>query len=241
MNLTIDHLRTLVTAARNGLYDNLICAGGAPTDILMNAAVKDIDLFVRPDSEHLLTPDDFDVEEESVFRRKCRSFLRALGDGASIRFLDSGACESGGNLDDVAEITGARIIVADESTEDNELPDAVELELPTIQIMALWTDPVDDVHEYDFFQRQVFVTPGGVFCSKRAIEDHLSGRITYNDIPRTEASMRRSVNRYVRLRAKYHWLQFVGCEKHEAIIAEDKQRAEAMQQALDNIKEIAND
>lgn len=241
MNLTIDHLRTLVTAARNALYDNLICAGGAPTDILLNASVKDIDLFVRPDPEHLRQPDDFDVEKESAFRRKCRAFLRALGDRAEIKFLEAGQCESGGNLGDVAEITGARIIVAGESTADNELPDLVELELPTIQVMALWTDPVDDVREYDFFQRQVFVTPGGLFSSARAAADHLGRTITYNDIPRDEASMRRSVNRYVRLRAKYHWMQFVGCEKHEAIIAEDKQRAEAERQVLNNIKEIAND
>lgn len=227
MQLTIEHLQTLVAKAREHLADNLICAGGAPADLSWGKQPKDIDLFVKPRPGDELIGDDFcDTPGMSQFRLQCQAFARKLGDSAVVNFLESGTCDSGGNMADVAEIHNAVIHVPGEATAENELPDWVALALPPIQIMALWVDPVDDVHEYDFFQRQVFVTPRGMFFSGNATDDLLNNQITYNKIPRDDPSFQRSVRRYVRLKEKYPHITFVGCEGHELFLSAEQLAAQ---------------
>ena len=61
MQLTIEHLQTLVFRAREHLAENLICAGGAPADLRWGKQPKDIDLFVQLRAEDLAACGDDDL------------------------------------------------------------------------------------------------------------------------------------------------------------------------------------
>lgn len=194
-SLDIKALQSLCGSLRSIFgTEQLIIAGGAVADTVAGVEVKDIDVFLR------MPP-----FAEDEFRSKVKVAAAWLADlrdvpieRVNVKNFDTNQ-DSGGELLDVAELQ-------------------LEGE-PTIQLMQLAEDPVDDVHNYDVCQRQQFVTPNGHFSTEAAIADRAGGTITYNDIPRDPASFARSVRRYQRLKDKYPGRRFVGFEKHEEQIA----------------------
>jgi hypothetical protein len=203
--LTIGHLQVLVAQARlHFMTDALICAGGAPRDILNGAPVRDIDLFVQMAAEDYGFSDDTDA---SAFEGRCRAFgrtLRALPMMVAMAKM-AGSNEEYANLSDLCDL---------EVT-------AGPLTGYTVQVIGLTRDPIDDVHTYDFGLSQVFVTPGGWFATERYLSDRRAGSITYNgSIARNAASMLRSAKRLKRLRAKYPSWHFIGVEAHDKLLAE---------------------
>lgn len=80
------------------------------------------------------------------------------------------------------------------------------------EVIAVYTDPAADVHNYDFGLSQVFVTPNGIFQSPKAVEDSRAKKITYLHNPdRTTSAYYRSKARLARLREKYTDWDFVNC------------------------------
>lgn len=200
--LTIERLQTLCVLARAYFEtDHLIIAGGAPRDILHCKPVKDIDIFVQVTLEQLAPPsagfNDFEfvapcASTDSTFQAQCKAFAEALNGTAEFRK----GPEAYGDLADLCDI---------------------KTQSYPVQIIALFQDPVDDVHGYDFGISQVFVTPRGVFSSARAVEDDLNCKVTYlREGDATPAQIERSRKRLARLREKYkHW-NFKQCESLDA-------------------------
>lgn len=201
--LTIGLLQELCSLARSYLgTSSLIIAGGAPRDVLHGTPVKDIDIFVQVTPDDLALPttefgafnydtDTFVAPSEpalSSFQQRCTNFARALN-GGTAEFRQSP--EAYGGLADLCDI------------KTNSYP---------VQIIALFEDPIDDVHGYDFGLSQVFVTPRGVFFTKAFQEDSDNYTITYIDGDRSEAAVERSRKRLARLREKYGTFRFVGTE-----------------------------
>lgn len=198
--LSMKNLRDLVSIARGAFDENdsLICAGGAPRDIITGRPVRDIDLFVR------MPADDYAEYASDAFERCCHALSGLLGADRKIKFYSPSANpESGDDITDCADIKPLR---------------GSKFEGYTIQVIALDRDPVDDVHNYDFALSQVFVTPNGHFCTGKHWHDLLSETISYVDIPRSGASMLRSAKRLLRLRAKYAGWQFLNVAKHDELL-----------------------
>lgn len=183
-NPTIQDLQTLVIEARSCFETNqLICAGGAPRDILNNAPVKDIDLFVS------LPGDEFDFKEEgrhAQFAIKARVLAVMLGCD-EVKILGQSHSEYP-NLMSLAQLTMQSGPFAGR----------------TIEIIGLTdVDPVDEVHNFDFGLSQVFVTPHGVFFTEAYQHDARVACVTYVAKHARDDQLVRSAARAIRLRQKY--------------------------------------
>jgi hypothetical protein len=199
MNKQLQALQNLCQLAR-AIFEtsSLIVAGGAPRDVLSGVPVKDIDIFVKVTPEYLDGADmiDVDVFTETVEKLEGSSkFTRACAALATTQLgvatFNKGP-ESYGGLADLCDI---------------EIPGSVP-----IQIIALFEDPVDDVHRYDFTISQVFVTPRGIFQTPAAYEDRQRRFIRYTgDNGRSDAAIERSRKRLSRLRLKYPDWIYVDC------------------------------
>ncbi len=193
MNEQLKALQNLCAIAR-GIFgtSNLIVAGGAPRDVLSGVPVKDIDIFVQVTPEDL-GQDEFDAFTETVtmpsgFQKACNELARTQLGMATFEHGPEGY----GELADLCSI---------------------EIEGSTpIQVIALFEDPVNDVHNYDFTISQVFVTPNGLFQTQAAYDDRLRRMIRYTGHNgRSDAAIERSRKRLARLRAKYPDWMYVDC------------------------------
>jgi hypothetical protein len=194
----IEVLQQLCSYARAWFGDSAIIAGGAPRDTLSGVPVKDVDIFVKVNTDDLEGGDivNVDVFTETIeklngasaFTRNCQAFASAYDGVATFQKSP----ESYGGLADLCDI---------------EIPGK-----QPIQIVALFEDPVDDVHAYDFTISQVFVTPRGLFQTPAAFKDRQRRFIRYTgDNGRDAAAIERSRKRLSRLRLKYPDWIYVDC------------------------------
>ncbi len=202
MNEQLQALQNLCCLAR-GIFgtSNLIVAGGAPRDVLSGVPVKDIDIFVQVEPEDL-GQDEFDnlttgEQGYSHFTRACNELARTQLGTATF----NKSPESYGGLADLCTI---------------------EIEGSTpIQVIALFEDPVNDVHNYDFTISQVFVTTSGLFQTQAAYDDRLRRMIRYTGHNgRSAAAIERSRKRLARLRTKYPDWCYVDCYGLDIVLTE---------------------
>lgn len=136
-----------------------------------------------------------DEEAYKKFRKSCERFALSLGGKAEIRECEPGYTDHF----DLCDITAPHY-------------------KQKIEIIAVYVDPIDDVHNYDFSISQVFVTPNGLFQTEKAANDRLFKRITYfHDVGRSTDAHYRSKARLERLRAKYDGWFFFGIEPLDAM------------------------
>lgn len=131
-------------------------------------------------------------EEDSFkkFRTACSLFAAALSGTAEMRECEPGYTDHF----DLCDITAPHY-------------------KQKIEVIAVYVDPIDDVHHYDFSISQVFVTPNGLFQTEKAANDRLFKRITYfHDVGRGIDAHYRSKARLARLKAKYDGWFFFGTE-----------------------------
>jgi hypothetical protein len=210
MSLDIEKLRKLCEYARYHLGADCIIAGGAVRDTLHGRPVKDIDIFVKVSPDEVRAPVDFGgfrafEANDTPFRQRCATLAKYFaslpgGENVSTGYQTHDKA-SAGELLDVVDITGTPY---------------------PVQIMALATDPVDDVQKYDFALSQCFVTPSGLFYAERYLGDANGLTVTYTgDAEIGSAGFSRSVKRYQRLHAKYapEW-RFENCEVLNKAIAD---------------------
>lgn len=202
-SLSIKDLQTLVALARNNMlgfgHQQIIIAGGAVRDLLLGGPVKDIDMFVGPDST--LTDADY-YGEKNDFAVKALGFaehrLRATGKAQP-------AHPSYPGWFDVVDVPGSRVT--------HGLP---------VQIIGINVNPIDDVMNYDFSISQCFVTPGGLFMSDQCGKDMRDKIIRFTPEDGQDAfQWERSRKRLHRLRQKYPDWTLVGCDELTRVTAED--------------------
>lgn len=219
--LSIERLQGIVGHARNAFgTHSVICAGGAPRDLLNGAPVKDIDIFVG------LEPEDFGFkndEETSRFERGARVLYQMLFGPIDADLNPTAFRLIGGNNPDYANLV-----------------DLIEMDvpgLPTIQVVGLEIDPVADVADYDFGLSQVFVTDSSLHMTQAYVDDKYGDTITYTagDQLRSPAAIIRSKKRLERLLVKYPRRNFVGYSRlivqaSEAalILAQQSKKIEAL-------------
>jgi hypothetical protein len=139
------------------------------------------------------TPTD---AENSDFAQRCKTLAALLGGQAAVR----PAAEEYPGIFDLCDITCA--------------------DLPTIQVVGLTCDPIDDVCNYDFDLSQFFATGAGVFGTEVAWKARAAKTITYTpSVGDTDASRLRSKARLGRLREKYQGWTFANCESLDLLVA----------------------
>ena len=179
-------LEGFIENAREFFGDSAIIGGGAPRDAIHGKPIKDIDIFVKIDDSD---------NGHKQFVSNCELFAGAIDGKLTWRETEPGYTDHF-NLADI-EVD----------------PDLFDNGVVKIEVIALYIDPANDVHAYDFGLSQVFVTPDGPFFSEKYAYDASDRTISYyHDIGRSEAAHYRSKARLARLRAKYPDWAFSGTE-----------------------------
>ncbi|MNK99248.1 hypothetical protein D3C87_1196360 [compost metagenome] len=202
-SLTIKDLQTLVALARNNMlgfgHEQIIIAGGAVRDLLLGGPVKDIDMFIGPDST--LTDADYSGEGND-FAVMALTFaerhLRAKGKAQP-------AHDNYPNWFDLVDVPGSRVT--------HGLP---------VQLIGIAVNPIDDVMNYDFSISQCFVTPCGLFMSDQCGKDMRDKIIRFTPEDGQDGfQWERSRKRLHRLRQKYPDWTLLGCDELTRVTAED--------------------
>ncbi|MDR5879031.1 hypothetical protein [Caballeronia sp. LZ032] len=124
-------------------------------------------------------------------------------------------------LERLAEAVGGTFTVREpldpSGMEEFEWEIDIGLGRPAINVICLdpfeITDPVDNLHDFDFGLSQIAVTPNGVVMTPSAVQDMYLHTISYEgDRGREDWRIASSAKRLKRLEAKYPRWAFVNCD-----------------------------